>query len=833
MATASQRKKILSIDMRAVDKMSPALRLAVRGLRILKRVGVASLRAVRFAANALGRAFKLMLGPIAILTSALGVFAFARMIRGAALAGDAIAKMSKRIGFSTTALSEWSHVAQISGTDLETLEKAVKRMQKTIIDLELDLSTAVDGFELLGLTLADVAGKSPEQQFLILIEALAGVEDMTRRAGIAQTVFGRAGTKLLPILSEGAEGIRKLREEAHRLGLVFDTEAAVRSEKMVDATTRLRSALVGLRNTIAIELFPVFTEWTEAIANWLVENRGSIKQSATEWAIWARKLGASIRFVAGAVGAFRTMMAELVGDPQAAEVLGRVFRLIADLALSIARETTIAVVKLIWNTVQIMLSPAVTLFKTLGETLGGSVIQGFLEQLIQLPLKAIRALSSAIASIIESVPGAKSLFSPSGPLGFLNPQVVDIGLSGLAAVISANLSNILDDTEAKVTSVDAFIGRSVQNLINFIAQQMRDSGAAISTAIDGITEEFKDFLEGMEALAKDHPAIAAELKGLEAELLAVKAAADQMTEGLEAVAQEAAIATNNVADLPIADLLSPEAIERSDRLIRDAETSRLRRRARAAQELINSFDDELAGYQKMLDGMQISEDAFLRWRGAAWQNLQDKLRTLNGSFLDGAAAAAQDYVDRLSHDFAQGANAAAEVFSILDRGFGETIDALIDGTKRFGQVWEDIGRDILKLLAKIAAQQTALALTRFFFPGFGFAHGAVFEHGKVQHFRRGGVVNRPTIFPMRRGLGLMGEAGPEGVLPLRRLPGGDLGVQAVGAGVQPVNVTFEIHTVDTRGFQQLLTEESPLIEDLIRRAMASRRDFREQIRAIR
>ena len=826
---------------------------------------------------------------------------------------------------------------------------------------------------------------------MILIEALAGVEDMTRRAGIAQTVFGRAGTKLLPILSEGAEGIRKLREEAHRLGLVFDTEAAVRSEKMVDATTRLRSALVGLRNTIAIELFPVFTEWTEAIANWLVENRGSIKQSATEWAIWARKLGASIRFVAGAVGAFRTMMAELVGDPQAAEVLGRVFRLIADLALSIARETTIAVVKLIWNTVQIMLSPAVTLFKTLGETLGGSVIQGFLEQLIQLPLKAIRALSSAIASIIESVPGAKSLFSPSGPLGFLNPQVVDIGLSGLAAVISANLSNILDDTEAKVTSVDAFIGRSVQNLINFIAQQMRDSGAAISTAIDGITEEFKDFLEGMEALAKDHPAIAAELKGLEAELLAVKAAADQMTEGLEAVAQEAAIATNNVADLPIADLLSPEAIERSDRLIRDAETSRLRRRARAAQELINSFDDELAGYQKMLDGMQISEDAFLRWRGAAWQNLQDKLRTLNGSFLDGAAAAAQDYVDRLSHDFAQGANAAAEVFSILDRGFGETIDALIDGTKRFGQVWEDIGRDILKLLAKIAAQQTALALTRFFFPGFGFAHGAVFEHGKVQHFRRGGVVNRPTIFPMRRGLGLMGEAGkknrvsanavcwrgaawqnlqdklrtlngsfldgaaaaaqdyvdrlshdfaqganaaaevfsildrgfgetidalidgtkrfgqvwedigrdilkllakiaaqqtalaltrfffpgfgfahgavfehgkvqhfrrggvvnrptifpmrrglglmgeagPEGVLPLRRLPGGDLGVQAVGAGVQPVNVTFEIHTVDTRGFQQLLTEESPLIEDLIRRAMASRRDFREQIRAIR
>jgi hypothetical protein len=41
-------------------------------------------------------------------------------------------------------------------------------------------------------------------------------------------------------------------------------------------------------------------------------------------------------------------------------------------------------------------------------------------------------------------------------------------------------------------------------------------------------------------------------------------------------------------------------------------------------------------------------------------------------------------------------------------------------------------------------------------------------------FRHGGVVTRPTIFPFAGGIGLMSEAGPEAIMPLRRLGGGDV-----------------------------------------------------------
>lgn len=58
------------------------------------------------------------------------------------------------------------------------------------------------------------------------------------------------------------------------------------------------------------------------------------------------------------------------------------------------------------------------------------------------------------------------------------------------------------------------------------------------------------------------------------------------------------------------------------------------------------------------------------------------------------------------------------------------------------------------------------------------ANGNAFMGGNVVPFARGGVVNGPTLFPFAKGTGLMGEAGPEAILPLRRGPGGRLGVEA-------------------------------------------------------
>lgn len=81
-----------------------------------------------------------------------------------------------------------------------------------------------------------------------------------------------------------------------------------------------------------------------------------------------------------------------------------------------------------------------------------------------------------------------------------------------------------------------------------------------------------------------------------------------------------------------------------------------------------------------------------------------------------------------------------------------------------------------------------------------FANGASFSQGRVQPFASGGIVDGPVTFPMRGGTGLMGEAGPEAIMPLSRGADGKLGVRGGGGG--NVSVVMNINTPDAQSFQR-------------------------------
>lgn len=81
----------------------------------------------------------------------------------------------------------------------------------------------------------------------------------------------------------------------------------------------------------------------------------------------------------------------------------------------------------------------------------------------------------------------------------------------------------------------------------------------------------------------------------------------------------------------------------------------------------------------------------------------------------------------------------------------------------------------------------------------GFAKGGVFEQGRVQPFAKGGVVAAPSFFPMTGsgGLGLMGEAGPEAIMPLARGPDGRLGIRGGQGGSTHVSVTIQARDAES------------------------------------
>ncbi len=74
---------------------------------------------------------------------------------------------------------------------------------------------------------------------------------------------------------------------------------------------------------------------------------------------------------------------------------------------------------------------------------------------------------------------------------------------------------------------------------------------------------------------------------------------------------------------------------------------------------------------------------------------------------------------------------------------------------------------------------------------FTNAKGNVFAGNKIVPYAMGGIVNKPTLFPMANGMGLMGEAGPESIMPLKRGRDGKLGVIANGGGVGNIVVNVD------------------------------------------
>jgi len=183
-------------------------------------------------------------------------------------AGDTFQKMSERTTISVKTLSEFSHVAKIAGTDIETIEKGVRKMQRSMSDADNGLATAKRTWEQLGISIYGVDGnlKDTEQVFLEVINALRNFEDPTKKAALAMEVFGRTGSNLLNISTLSAQEVDNLRQEAERLGITFNEVSGKQAADFQDALTRVKESAEGASHTIGKGLIPLLTDFFNLIS---------------------------------------------------------------------------------------------------------------------------------------------------------------------------------------------------------------------------------------------------------------------------------------------------------------------------------------------------------------------------------------------------------------------------------------------------------------------------------------------------------------------------------------------------------------------------------------
>lgn len=226
-----------------------------------------------------GAQFKRM-GMAATAAGVAVLLVFKKMVKVYVETGDMIHKMSIRTGFAAETLSELAYAADISGADITMLAKGVKNMAKVLTYASDGLETYAREFERINLDYKDLIKLSPEQQFFKIAEAIAEVENQTTKSAAAQVIFGRAGFQLLPLFEEGAEGMRQLAEDAHKMGIIFDTEAAAKAAALKDAQTDLKGSVQGLSIAILNDLIPVLTTVTEGFTDFFITSR----KDANTWA---------------------------------------------------------------------------------------------------------------------------------------------------------------------------------------------------------------------------------------------------------------------------------------------------------------------------------------------------------------------------------------------------------------------------------------------------------------------------------------------------------------------------------------------------------------------
>lgn len=199
-------------------------------------------------------------------------------------AGAAIDDMSQRTGASAEALSQLAYAAGQSGTDIETVEKSMRKLGKTVTEAKDGSKGASDALKAVGLSAADLSTMTPDEQLRAVADALAGISDPGEKAARAMDLLGKSGADMLPLMNGGAKGISDLMSEADALGLTLSGEQAASAAAFDDMWDKLKNTFGAVSMQIGAALAPAITDLmgrvvpvVAMVVQWIRENGGLIK----------------------------------------------------------------------------------------------------------------------------------------------------------------------------------------------------------------------------------------------------------------------------------------------------------------------------------------------------------------------------------------------------------------------------------------------------------------------------------------------------------------------------------------------------------------------------
>lgn len=188
-------------------------------------------------------------------------------------------------GVSTRFYQEQAYAISTLGLDADELRDVFLDLSDKAYDAANGSKEQAETFSALGVSVRDTSGKLKPMEVLYLdvADALQKMGEGTKRTGLASKILGEQGARLLPVLSEGSEGLRRYAAEANAVGAVLSDDTLKSSQEFEKSSRALGATLTGIRNTIGAALLPVLAEAAKEFQKFLMQNRALIKTKAKEW----------------------------------------------------------------------------------------------------------------------------------------------------------------------------------------------------------------------------------------------------------------------------------------------------------------------------------------------------------------------------------------------------------------------------------------------------------------------------------------------------------------------------------------------------------------------
>ncbi len=355
-----------------------------------------------------------------------------------------------------------------------------------------------------------------------------------------------------------------------------------------------------------------------------------------------------------------------------------------------------------------------------------------------------------------------------------------------------------------------------------------ESLTALATALKGSVEGFKIFGAGISQVFSSLQFAVTTFFNLAGLVDNFFGADGGFTEGLKAFRAQQALLTKQFLTSTAERQTAIFGLSEAEQRLNDIETETLKNRKELEElgdffikegdldDILEAIPDSTKGVLEFVEAIALADDAFNKLfdnRDPVLAIQEDAVALTQEIIRLGTAAGWTD--EQFAEAFARINDGAQEALGDLEtdivnlqsvaEDFAKgAADAFIDFATGAEDSFSKFAASFLKQIASMIIQAQILKALESTFPSlFGSstappsltssANGNVFSSNVVP-FARGGVVNKPTLFPMANGAGLMGEAGPEAIMPLRRGADGKLGVSGGGTTVNVINNSSQVKT---------------------------------------